>query len=297
MKKIFCLLFVLFCGFYMFSDENITDNTELIQSLQDENAQLKEMIYNKAFVNINGDVVEINGLVRGFSLAYSKYLQALDKLEKHGSLIVLSDENTLDYKPYQHDDFYVMVSLRNQTILDPEPKQLYNYYLKKNKNISDNEQVITYKYYYFLIITNIITLVFLVILLIVLIVSKNNIHMYINNNKNILYDWICKKIDIISDKQNLIKSSLDKSIDLSIALTDCCQKLIKKNNKINFTNNFDGLNVKIINLLKNKGIKDLSSLLNTTWEELKHTRNFGLVTERQLREWLKERELKLKDEK
>ena len=52
-----------------------------------------------------------------------------------------------------------------------------------------------------------------------------------------------------------------------------------------------------INLLKNKGIKDLSSLLNTTWEELRHTRNFGLVTERQLREWLKERELKLKGEK
>lgn len=284
MKKIFCLFFVLFCGFYMFSDENISENTELIQSLQDENAQLKEMIYNKAFVNINGDVVEINGLVRGFSLAYSKYLQALDKLEKNGNLIVVSDENTLDYKPYQHDDFYVMVSLRNQTILDPEPKQLYNYYLKKNKNISDNEQVITYKYYYFLIITNIITLVFLVILLIALIVSKNNIHMFINNSKNILYDWICKKLDIISDKQNLMKSSLDKSIDLSISLTDFCQKLIKKNNKLNFTNNFDGLNVKIINLLKNKGIKDLPSLLNTTWEELRHTRNFGLVTERQLRE-------------
>ena len=88
MKKIFCLFFVLFCGVYMFSDENMSDNTKLIQSLQDENAQLKEMIYNKAFVNINGDVVEINGLVRGFSLAYSKYLQALDKLEKNGNLIV-----------------------------------------------------------------------------------------------------------------------------------------------------------------------------------------------------------------
>lgn len=297
MKKIFCLFFVLFCGVYMFSDENMSDNTKLIQSLQDENAQLKEMIYNKAFVNINGDVVEINGLVRGFSLAYSKYLQALDKLEKNGNLIVVSDENTLDYKPYQHDDFYVMVSLRNQTILDPEPKELYNYYLKKNKNISDNEQVITHKYNYILIITNIITLVFLVILLIVLILSKNDINMFINENKNYLFNSICEKIDIISDKQNHIKNSLDKSIDLSISLTDFCQKLIKKNNKINFTNNFDGLNVKIINLLKNKGIKDLSSLLNTTWEELRHTRNFGLVTERQLREWLKERELKLKDEK
>lgn len=297
MKKIFCLFFVLFCGVYMFSDENMSDNTKLIQSLQDENAQLKEMIYNKAFVNINGDVVEINGLVRGFSLAYFKYLQALDKLEKNGNLIVVSDENTLDYKPYQHDDFYVMVSLRNQTILDPEPKELYNYYLKKNKNISDNEQVITHKYNYILIITNIITLVFLVILLIVLILSKNDINMFINENKNYLFNSICEKIDIISDKQNHIKNSLDKSIDLSISLTDFCQKLIKKNNKINFTNNFDGLNVKIINLLKNKGIKDLSSLLNTTWEELRHTRNFGLVTERQLREWLKERELKLKDEK
>lgn len=384
LKRIFVFTFLVFSCFYLFSNENENSNEKLIQSLKTENNQLKEMLYNKAFVNVNGQSVEINGLIRGFTLAYSKYLQTLNKLEEGGNLTVISGEDLLDYKPYQRDEFYVMVSLKDKSYFFPDPEAAYKDYQKQiEKKIKKEQSGVTEPGFgiVFLIIFNIITLIILIIFGILLNDKSNDVTSNLQETKTDLNRYL-SLMDRISSDEQLILNNLDKSIkkhdsdtrllnancksyfsyildaifssrkektndseknnssknenslsdfiDLPEKVQNCFKKakiytiteLLNHSEKdilllpgmtpnlftnfkdwmklknITLSNNsfFDGLSVRAKHVLKNQGVFSLSSLLDTTWDELLANRNFGKKSQEDLRNWLKEKGLKLKND-
>ena len=104
MKKIICLMMML-CGFLtIYAQEEYTEPDavkelqEVNEKLAEENEQLKKLIYESATVTINGNPVETKGLLSGFSLAYTKYKRARNKLLDSGNYVEIAGEEVLQFK-------------------------------------------------------------------------------------------------------------------------------------------------------------------------------------------------------
>ncbi len=386
MKKLFLIILVFSITFVSFAGEN--DSSVSIEQLKAENEQLKELLYERAYVNINGQTVYVNGLIKGFTLAYTKYLQAKDKLENGGNLIVLAGEDILDYNPTQVDNFYLKLTLRDESLYEPDPKTEYLKYVEKvekkltklENNISNIKTVIpSYVFFIFLIIINIILIIQLVsvsktkVLITTriddmknyfskylslfdrvssdeqLILEKiesssqryNNLFLVLSSKFDNGLANIIQRINVIynTEKLKLPETNLENnnsissiklnennfSVRLSNVLKNahintipellnynetnikrlpgmskkCFSELTEWMNKNNIQlsneNFFEGLSTRTVNVLKNQGIYNVNSLLNTSLEQLRHNRNFGKKSEKELTEWLEEKGLRLKD--
>lgn len=104
MKKLICLI-MLVCNFVAsYGQEEVLEPDavralqEANKTLSEENEQLKKLIYESATVKINGKTIETNGLLSGFSLAYTKYQNAKYKLYNKGNYVEIDGEDVLKYK-------------------------------------------------------------------------------------------------------------------------------------------------------------------------------------------------------
>ena len=104
MKKLICLM-MLVCNFVASYAQEVVLEPDAVRALQEanktlseENEQLKKLIYESATVKINGKTVETKGLLSGFSLAYTKWQKAKDKLYNNGNYVEIAGEDALKYK-------------------------------------------------------------------------------------------------------------------------------------------------------------------------------------------------------
>lgn len=138
MKKTICFVFsILFASFIYaksneLSYEQLFEENQLlnekIELLQEENVQLKNLIYKEAVVTINGKEVKTGGLLKGLSLAYVKWNAIKEKMLQNGNYVEIAGDDIFKYRIEYPDDLNVKLekfekaknSNVNNDILKPE---------------------------------------------------------------------------------------------------------------------------------------------------------------------------------
>ena len=126
MKKLVCvfLLFV-FAGITFGQTENKSeqDIVELNKALQQENEELKKLIYDEAVIVVNGESVNTNGLLSGFALAHAKYKYTKSKLYERGNYVEITGEDLLKYKYENLGNETLSVKIKEKENIETSPKE------------------------------------------------------------------------------------------------------------------------------------------------------------------------------
>jgi len=283
MKKLICLMMIL-CSFLAIYAQEEYSEPDVVKELQEaneklaqENEQLKKLIYESATVTINGNPVETKGLLSGFSLAYTKYKRARNKLLDSGNYVEIAGEEVLQFKDKTQELKEINVTV------DALTKPVVN----KDANNPVLEINMIYIYLMFAVIV-ILLIIFYATLRIKIssteasLVDKNyEQHKHFNND-------ICSKMDKIQEKNEKLLYDSIKHTDAIIEHINCSfnkennviknnfktlRNVIVENNTSFIYSNIDGTNTLLRPdtkyLLLSNNINTLKDLNNTSEQKFK----------------------------
>lgn len=322
LKKYFICFFVSMFFISVFAEElnddsvNFVNNIETqngseifsedfspsIKALIKENEDLKKLIYEKAYLDINGQKIETEGLIEGLAVFYTKYCDIRKAFQNNQGYCVVSGEELLEYRPVGDVNFQIVVAvdnintdwnkiIKNQTLSYEESDTKDNLITRKTEQNKVSKKI--NKIEIFSLVLTILIFVFLIVITFKMSSIDNNNYKNINDCKNEIK--VIKKI--IEEQNEKLSQNLDKSIKYNFDnfINTLKSFVVKQNDFIKlspeafFKNEISCLPVRIINILKNHNIKTFEDLSKYNKKDISGFRDMGEKSMFELVDFLEKR--------